>query len=185
MIKQWVSEGFIDSYIEAAYLGVPVTSRGSERFIYVNPRDYRYLIGKVAVISSPDYPPENIKWMIQNGVTVIGRILIPGAPEDFTVKPYIMRVEFRVMWNGDEMNYSSKMDLPAMLRRCSEVENIDTGNPMKVFIPKIYGIPKEYLSDSEGNLTYIGWAMHQVGINVNPDSQYLDLDLLKTKKVLL
>ena len=38
--------------------------------------------------------------------------------------------------------------------------------------------------DSEGNLTSIGWAMQQVGLNIRTDTIFKDLDILKTKKTL-
>ena len=64
------------------------------------------------------------------------------------------------------------------------MEPVNTGIPMRMFLPKIYGIPKNYLLDNSGNLTILGWAMHQVGINVGNQFIYQDLDLYKTGKIL-
>ena len=184
MIKQWVFESGIDSFIEAAYLGVPVTTRGLEGFVNVNPSSFRYLMGKVAVINNPDYPIENIRWMLENDIKVISRISNPLVECD----PYILRIEFKVMWNGDVIHYvpgSTYSDILNVLKINSEVEPVNTDQPMRVFLPKIEGIPENILLDTLGNLTGLGWAMHQVGINVRRDLPYQDLDLYKTKKILL
>ena len=70
------------------------------------------------------------------------------------------------------------------IKKNCEVEPVGTELPMRVFLPKVYGIPKEYLLDSSGNMTILGWAMHQVGINVGNQFIYQDLDLYKTGKIL-
>jgi hypothetical protein len=183
MIKQWVSESGIDSFLEAAYLGIPVSARGEERFIYVNPTAYHYLYGNVVIISNPDYPKKNIDWLIENGIKVIFR----NVNEYSKPNPYILRIEFGVMWNGDVLSCPKNLSFTEVLnflKMNCEVEPVDTGLPMKVFLPKIYDIPKEYLLDSSGNLTILGWSMHQVGINVGNQFVYQDLDLYKTKKIL-
>jgi hypothetical protein len=183
MIKQWVSENGIDSFLEATYLGVPVSARGEERFIYVNPSAYHYLHGKVVIISSPDYPEERIKWLLDEGIKVIFRNVNSFSEPD----PYILRIEFGVMWNGDTLRCPEKLSFSEVLdflKKSCEVEPVGTGNPMRMFLPKIYGIPEDYLLDSDGNLTILGWAMHQVGINMGNQFAYQDLDLYKTGKIL-
>lgn len=184
MIKQWVNKGDLDSFIEATYLGVPVASKGIERHVYVNPQNFRYLFGKVVIINDPTYSQENINWMVHNGIKVISRLSSFSLCE---VEPYLMRIEFKVMWNGDILKYSKGQkysDLFDLMKTSGEIEAADTGKPMKVFLPKIIDIPNEMLFDEGKNLTCLGWAMHQVGINVRSDILYQDLDVLKTKKVI-
>lgn len=183
MIKQWVSENGIDSFLEATYLEVPVSARGEERFIYVNPSAYHYLHGKVVIISNPDYPKERIEWLIKEGIKVIFRNVNEFSEPD----PYILRIEFGVMWNGDVLKCPEGLSFTEVLdfiKKNCEVEPVGTELPMRVFLPKVYGIPKEYLLDSSGNMTILGWAMHQVGINVGNQFIYQDLDLYKTGKIL-
>lgn len=189
MVNQWVSSnGRIDSFIEAAYLNSPVVTKGPERFIYVNPDHYRYLVGNIVVISDPTFNLDIIRWMLDNGIKVISRINFPEI-SDLIIEPYIPRIEFKVMWNGDVIDVSGKdlryEDIIDTLTQSSEVEDTDTGEPMKVFLPKIKGIRNDFLFDSEKNLTGLGWGMYQVGINVRKDLKYQDLDLYKTKKVML
>lgn len=183
MIKQWISENGIDSFLEATYLGIPVSARGDERFIYVNPSAYHYLHGNIVIISNPEYPKENIEWLLKEGIRVIFR----NANEFSEPDPYILRIEFGVMWNGDVLECPEGLsftEILEFLKKSCEVEPVDTGIPMRVFLPKIYGIPKDYLLDSSGNLTILGWSMHQVGINVSKSLKYQDLDLYKTGKIL-
>lgn len=183
MIKQWVSENGIDSFLEATYLGVPVSARGEERFIYVNPSAYHYLHGNVVIITNPDYPKETIKWLLKEGIKVIFRNTNEFSDPD----PYILRIEFGIMWNGDILSCpkgASFTEVLNFLKKNCEVEPVNTGLPMKMFVPKIYEIPKEYLLDTSGNLTILGWAMHQVGINMGNQFVYQDLDLYKTGKIL-
>lgn len=183
MIKQWVSENGIDSFLEAAYLGIPVSARGEERFIYVNPTAYHYLHGNVVIISNPDYPKERIEWLLKEEIKVIFRNVNEFSKPD----PYILRIEFGVMWNGDILKCPEGLSFSEVLeflKKCCEVDPVDTGIPMRVFLPKIYEIPKNYLLDSDGNLTILGWAMHQVGINMGSQFPYQDLDLYKTGKML-
>lgn len=52
-----------------------------------------------------------------------------------------------------------------------------------LYFPKLLNLPESVLMDSLGNLTSLGWAEHQVGINLG--KSYLDMDLLKTNKVIL
>ena len=183
MIKQWVSENGIDSFLEATYLEVPVSARGEERFIYVNPSAYHYLHGKVVIISNPDYPKERIEWLIKEGIKVIFRNVNEFSEPD----PYILRIEFGFMWNGDVLKCPEGLSFTEVLdfiKKNCEVEPVGTELPMRVFLPKVHGIPKEYLLDSSGNMTILGWAMHQVGINVGNQFIYQDLDLYKTGKIL-
>jgi hypothetical protein len=184
MIKQWVNKGDLDSFIEATYLGVPVASKGIERYIYVNPMSFRYLFGKVVIINDPTYPQENIDWMARNGIKIISRLSTFSSCD---IEPYLMRIEFKTMWNGDVLKYSEGQkysDLFELMKTSGEIEATDTGKPMKIFLPKILNIPDEMLFDEEKNLTCLGWAMHQVGVNVRSDIIYQDLDVLKTKKVI-
>ena len=189
MVNKWVALGEkVDSFIEAAYLNSPVVTKGPERFIHINPVNYRYLIGNIVIISNPTYNKEIIKWMIGNGVKVISRIEFPEI-ENLSVEPYIPRIEFKVMWNGDTIQLDRDDygydEIINILTQSSEVEDPDTGEPMRVFLPKIMGIKEEYLYDYNKNMTGLGWGMYQVGINVRKDLKYQDLDLYKTKKIML
>ena len=47
------------------------------------------------------------------------------------------------------------------------------------------GVDRTELIDTKGNLTTLGWLLQQVGINVDQETKYKDLDLIKTKKLLI
>lgn len=162
----------IYSLIEAVYLKESVTEQASRSNIQVNPRGItNYIVGKVIIINDPEYSGEKIKELIDNGNQVIVRTRhgIPGE----IFEPYIIRLEERLMWNG--RTYEE-----------GDLENIFySWDNNSLYFPKIQGLPEQELFDSEGNLSGIAWALHQVGQCMDPSARLQNLDILKTKKVRL
>ena len=53
----------------------------------------------------------------------------------------------------------------------------------KLYFPKIYEITSENrVMDDYGNLSCLGWVLHQVGMNLDKNTRFFDLDVIKTKK---
>ena len=83
------------------------------------------------------------------------------------------------MWNGEILTqFSGTRSL------------IDSGNVRyddetgRLYFPKIYD-PEIDIVDAYGNLTSLGWALQQVGINIKTDTAFTKLDLMKTGKIVL
>lgn len=163
------------SVVECVYIDETVSTNLSESEILVNPEKVSYMAGKVVIISVPDYPLEKIEILKMNGNTIIPRVKIGDMP----VCPYVIRPENRLIWNGRVISWPGDEDI-------SEYVDLDfiseSSSIPLVRFPKIPDIPHYKLTDSLGNLTYLGWALHQVGQNMK-ESVFTDLDLLKTGKV--
>ena len=166
--------------VEAVYLGENVSDRagdGCTRF--VNPPNVKYIVGKTVIISSPNYPAEKINELLDNNCKVLERYCNVGQ----NLSRYILRICPELHWNGDELDGSS----------CVTEDDIETllldnyyasiKNKVHLYFPKIYGVHDELLRDSLGGLSWLGWALFQVGINTDPTSPIKDLDLLKTRKI--
>ena len=52
----------------------------------------------------------------------------------------------------------------------------------KLYFPKIY-TPGAPMKDLSGNLTALGYASQEVGINLREDTVFINLDLVKCKKL--
>ena len=177
----------IESWIEAVYLGEPVTDRTGKSDIQVNPKVPKYVVGKTIIINRPDYSSLDLDILKENRNNIISRVRLP-IMTGINFQPYIMRVDFKIIWNGDVINCPT--DLSDNEDALGEwlMESIgmtSTDRPAEISFPKILGCKKNILQDLSGNLTALGWALHQVGVNIKEDTKFIDLDLLKTKKILL
>lgn len=166
---------------EGIYLGEKFSDRYGNSDIIINPSNVKYITGKIIIINRSDYPKELYDILKSNG----GNNIISRVKLDYIdlseLDPYQIQVEFRVMWNGvyvdvADLNIS---EITQKLEDCI-IFNSDKG---ELYFPKLLNIRKELLKDEEGNITSLGWLMHQVGINVT-NSVFQDLDVLKMKKLL-
>ena len=169
----------LDSIIESAYIHDSLGNRAGESDIYVNPANTKYLTGKTVIISSSVYPVSRVEELVQNSCEVISRVStnVPGV----IFQPYILRFELLVGWNGREIEWNEELTPSILLR---DYCTYDT-RTWSLYFPKLladsYDIPP--FKDKDGNLESVGWVSQQVGINVKTDTVFLDLDMLKTKKV--
>lgn len=159
----------LNSVIESIYLSETLGEKIGTCNIFINPENISYLIGKVVIINKLDYPENNIIKLISNRCKVISRIYI--NMEEVSFQPYILYPEFNIMWNGCEVDLISDI-----LSNCS----FDL-KKLKLFFPKVKS--KAYRIDDKGNLTALGWALQQVGVNIIKDTPFIDLDILKIKKM--
>ena len=99
--------------------------------------------------------------------------------------PYIIVPNFNIIWNGLEVTETDFLE-EVREYRCiynwGSIRFYEDKNTLS--LPKIINPSNELVMDSKGNLTSIGWAMQQVGVNIKTDTIFQDLDMLKTKKTL-
>lgn len=175
----------LDSIVESLYLGEVLDDRLGSCKIFVNPSNISYLTGRVVIINSLDYSKESIITLLNNMNKVISRVDLGYDISGVQFEPYIIRPNFDLMWGGDELRIDdSDLDnldyvLDKILDSCSYVS--ERG---KLFFPKLIGSGVSSISiDRDNNLTFIGYALQQVGVNIRTDIHFLDLDILKTKKL--
>jgi hypothetical protein len=160
----------LESVIESIYLEDRLGNKVGECDVFVNPTNTKYLVGKTIIINSLTYPENEINILLGNGNKVVTRISVdvPGI----IFQPYIIRVSSRLMYNGKEV--SGKVEIGDLLRDYCFYDNT-------LYFPKLN--PKYYpVLDLAGNLTGIGWALHQVGVLVKDDLEFKNLDIIKLKK---
>lgn len=159
----------LDSIIESLYLDEKISDKIGGCDIIVNPEVETYLVRKTIILNSTSYDTSKIERLLKNKCTVISRT------SDFEISgvkvyPYLPRPNFHIQWNGDFYDISK-----------GDIECSFDGARNILFFPKLEGPKEEFISDS-GELSYLGWAMYQVGQDLK-NSQFPDLDILKTKKM--
>ena len=165
----------LESIIESVYLEDTLSGRIGECNIFVNPDNIKYITSKTIIITTTDYEEERIKTLVSNGCKVISRVFYDSPDVEF--QPYILRLNTNIMWNGKILHdYGSGRNL------------IDSGladfSNDVLYFPQIYN-PTTETMDKYGNLTSLGWALQQVGVNVKTDTCFTNLDIIKTGKVVL
>lgn len=171
----------LSSIIESEYLNEELSTRVSQCSVFVNPENIRYLVGKVIIINSIEYDTDtNIPILLQNNCKVISRI--KTEIDEVSFQPYIMNINRRIRWNG------KTIEEPETLNKI-----LDDGwcefdiSKYFLYFPKVSFTPDNHIGpeviDAEGNLTGYGWALHQVGINIRPDTPFRNLDIIKTGKI--
>lgn len=159
----------LDSIIESLYLDETLNEKIGGCDIIVNPEVETYLVRKTIILNTISYDITKIHRLLNNKCTVISRTTNFGIP-GVKVYPYLPRPNFKVLWNGDFYDIS-KGDIECLF---DTTRNI-------LFFPKLEGDMAEFITET-GELSYLGWAMYQVGQDLK-ESQFPDLDILKTKKM--
>ena len=155
--------GGLCALLESRYLNREVTGY-SLSTIQVNPLHSLYVAGKTIIINVPDYPIEDIQILVANGNTVVSRLPceIPGV----IVKPYLPRLCPKIMWSGYYQDLMSDR------------------HPEKIeydFIDDILLVPRAQTYEfSTGS--FLEYMAYQTGMFNYPDSNYVDLDVVKTGK---
>ena len=179
----------LDSIIESLYLEEDLGDKIGSSKIFINPVNISYLTGKVIIINQLRYPQDSVATLINNGNKVISRIKFTEINKGIDFEPYILRPTFDLVWGGDEveireeevknLGITEKL-LDRILESCSYVSERH-----KLFFPKLVGSGVKFIAtDEEENLTSIGYALQQVGVNIKKaDTPFLDMDILKTKKL--
>lgn len=166
----------IESIIESVYLNDKLSDKVGECKVLVNPENIKYLTGRTIILTgNKPYSEEKISRLYENGCKIISRTYIDNP--NVEVQPYILRLCFEVMWNG------------RIIRSCLDISDLLDSKDIVyksgiLYFPKIYD-PGISVQDEFGNLNCIGWALQQVGINIKEDTPFINLDILKTGKILL
>lgn len=172
--------GGLPSIVESIYLGEELGSYDGCSDIIVNPLKTKYLTGKVVIINDVGYDSSEVETLRRNGCKVISRV---SSVEGDTFQPYLIRICYDVMWNGDTLErLPSVIKADDIVLGRSEVCRLKLPD-YKLFFPKIERVRKEELMDHLGNLSWLGWVLHQVGINLKEGTDFKDLDVIKTGKI--
>lgn len=167
------------SIIESTYLREQVGDGIKDSTIFVNPENITYLAGKTVIITDPSYPFSALSTLLKHRNIVISRVALEeGTGEGIIYNPYIIRPEWGMMWNGEviDKQVNTFEEILDHITYSSETLTCYFPKLLKTSIP---------LTDGRGNLTGIGWALHQVGLEISPLSAFQDLDVVKTKKMQL
>lgn len=175
----------LDRVVEAIYLEEEFDNRLSYCNIHVNPINPTYIIGKTVIINSVDYPKENIEVLRKNNCKIYYRISLTKREKLYQ---YIDKPYFDIMWNGQEIVINNREELNNLLSNNSSLGDWNVSFPdYKLYFPKLFIKDKSLhslLMDEDGNLSYLGWLLYQVGLNLC-NSKFKDLDIIKSKKVTL
>ena len=163
----------ISSVLESVYLNERLGNKSSGCNVFVNPENTTYIAGKIVIINTTDYPEEKLKELLRNGCKVISRVYNDNP--EVMVHPYILRVDTNIQWNGRELIGGKPKEVLE-----NGLMDYDSG---VCYFPKLPAVDKKDIVDPYGNLTIFGWALQQVGQNILPGSEFSNLDLVKTKKV--
>jgi hypothetical protein len=166
----------LEAIIESIYLEDSLSGKIGECNVFVNPDNVKYITSKTIIISVPDYDVEKIKELLRNGCKIISRVYY-DMPE-IEISPYILRVNFGMMWNGKIIKDSYQGS-----RNLIDTNSVEYNNELEtLYFPQIYSSDIK-ATDQFGNLTSLGWALQQVGVNVKTNTPFVNLDILKTGKV--
>ena len=171
------------SVIESIYLDESLDNRIGTCNIIVNPENLTYIFGKTIIISDPDYLWEDAIKLSNQGCRVISRI--KTDIQGIHYQPYIMRVNMSIIWNGETIDLKKeslcmKDILSYLIDDRDQKFKYDIEKRM-LYFPKIK--TDTGILDLHGDLSSLGWALHQVGINVKKDCKFNNLDLIKSGKL--
>lgn len=169
----------LESVIESVYITDDLDNKVGGCDVFVNPLNVKYLTGKIVILNNPDYPDSSIDVLSRNGCHIISRTFRDRP--DLEVQPYILRLNFDLMWNGMVLQDLGELDLDTLLDK--DICRYDILGGV-LYFPKIYNTGKYKTTDTYGNLTAIGWALQEVGINIKQSTVFENLDILKTGKVI-
>jgi len=167
----------LESVAEAIYLSESLSNRFGDCNIFVNPSRITYLVGKLIIINMPDYPKEDLETLLSQNCKVISRVWLDDARVEFS--PYILRIDKNILWNGKDMEEYPKGGLQEMLENDLCSFSLDD---YVLYFPRI---SHGNTLDSKGNLTVLGWVLQQTGCNLRRNTPFINLDLLKSKKIVL
>ena len=173
VFKEVVHFNGLDSIIESIYLEDQLGNKLGDCNVFVNPTNTKYLVGKLVIINSLTYPTEQIQELVDNGNRVVGRI--KTEIEGVLLQPYIIRISTGIMYNGRTVEGKVGEDV-VLQDYCSFPDSV-------LYFPKLDPSCYDVLDES-GNLTALGWALHQVGVFVRDGLDFPNLDLIKLGKVI-
>lgn len=174
MTREVILGSDLASIVEELYLGVSRTEVNRGYTTLVNPSSVSYVIGKSIIINSLNYPRQKIMTLLENGCNVVSRVWL----EDDIMKsirycPYLIRANQRIMWSGETIDTLGEEDL-------EYADVYYSFDSQTLFFPKVMS-PRSCVGP-KGELNCIGYLLHQVGQNINEQTEIKDLDIVKTEK---
>ena len=164
----------IPSLIESFYLGERIGQGIAKSNIIVNPQRSDYLYGKIIIYNLDNaINLTSISTLLDHGCKIISRIPTDYRGLNVDIQPYIMRVCQEVQWNGITLDCSNGKRIFDQIKDQGHIV-IDQGI---LYFPKLISLKTK-------NLDCLGWISQQVGVNVIGDSKFIDLDLVKSGKVI-
>lgn len=167
----------IESIIESTYLNETISTKIGSCNIFVNPKNIKFLARKTVIINIIDYPEEYIQQLINNECKVISRV---KYDKNIDFEPYILKINSNIFWNGDNIEQPENINEILEDDLCS----YDMDKNILRF-PKLKNIKNIKNIEKDGNLSCIGWVLQQVGINIVENTPFVNLDIIKTGKVIL
>lgn len=170
----------LDSIIESVYLGERLSPKLGLSTIFINPDEIKYLTNKLVILTKEHYSEDYINLLISNRNKIISRVYNKNS--QIEVQPYIVRYNDNIMWNGRvlEDNFNNLDEI--MIQGYADYDEKEG----KLYFPKIrIDSTNIKLMDKFNNLTCLGWALHQVGINLKNNTPFINLDYLKLQKAVL
>lgn len=168
----------LDSVIESVYLSDSLDNKIGSCNVFINPSNIKYLTGKTVILNKSDYPDTMVDVLVSNGCHIISRTY--NQHPDIEVQPYILRINFNILWNGMVL-YDFAGDLDSLLDKDKCKYDTESGI---LYFPKIYNFEDTEVEDNYGNLTALGWALQEVGINIKKyNTIFNNLDIIKSGKV--
>lgn len=171
----------LNSIIESVYLEEPLGNKLSSCKVFINPENITYLVGKTIIINKVSYPAEKIDTLLRNNCKIISRVWLDS--DRVEIQPYILRINFNVMWNGRDIDDPEGNLILRLFEKDLCNYSLDE---QVLYFPRVnISHSSDLIIDSYGNLTGLGWALQQVGENIKTDTPFCNLDLIKSKKVVL
>jgi hypothetical protein len=167
----------LESIAESIYLDENLDNRAGNCNIFVNPDNIGYIVGKTIIINKLGYSEDKVRTLLKNNCRVISRIHLDVPGINFC--PYILRLCSNIIWNGHDLDYYSG-ELSKLLEEDLCSFSLDD---YILYFPRIY--TSLGVTDIDGNLTSLGWILQQVGVNIKKDTPFINLDLIKTRKIAL
>ena len=168
----------LDTVIESIYLDDELGNKIGECSVFINPDNTKYLIGRTVILNSTIYLESKIKELLDNGNQVISRLNL--GIDGILYQPYLLRISEKIQYSGKEVYKANDYTAKDILQNYCNLDP-ETGT---LYFPKLYNLPKYLLQDNFGNLSGLGWACQQVGINIKEDTVFKNLDVIKLKKLI-
>lgn len=162
----------VDSILESIYTGIPLTDRMANATVLVNPDTITYLSKKICILTKT-YDPKKSEILVKNDNTVISRV-IQDNMKGIKYDPYLPKLFENITWNGDYI----RLITPETYDNCVEFTYNSVTNILS------YPKPIEYFGETQdnGEVNSMGYILYQLGENLFPDTDYVDLDIVKLGK---
>ena len=162
----------IDSVIESIYTGIPLTERMANATVLVNPETITYLSKKICILTKT-YDPKKSEILVKHQNTVVSRVT-QESMKGIEYDPYLPKLFENIVWNGDYI----RLITPETYDNSVEFTYNSITNVLS------YPKPIEYFGEVQdnGEINSMGYLLYQLGENLYPNTNFVDLDMVKQGK---